>query len=117
MEKDKLNVLVSKIVSIRTHLDLYENDPLLMESFEEYYLQLKNEYGAFLQSLLFDVYDEYCEDNEVAEIEHYFNLEGVEVEAEDVPGVYANLRIKANPLRLELKARHDEFKEIVWAAA
>lgn len=114
---EKLNKLINKIYTIKTHLEMYENDPLLVESYHECYYQLKQKHGHYLNELLFDIYDEYCPDNEVQEICDYLSLKGVSVEADDFPGIHAQLYLKPEPLRITIKDTKFDFEEVLWMAS
>ena len=113
----ELNKLVEKITTIQDHLSRYERDPLLTDSLHHYLEVIHFTYGAYLDDLLFEVYDEYCEDNQIQPIERYLTPEGVAVEADDFPGVRYQLKLKAFPLRFELENQVIGNQEIVWKAA
>ena len=90
------------------------------------------EYGSYLEEVLFNVYDEYCSDDQVQSLTSYFadtyqihskgtNLnfdvaddEGVEVHAEDFPGIQARLVLVPNPVRLILQGTREPFREVLW---
>lgn len=113
MEDSKLSRLLSKIRTIKTHLDLIGTDPLLQESYDDEIYQLKRRYGGYLSDLIFEVYDDVCSDCEIQDLEAYLSKEGVLVEADDFPGVQARLKMKINPLRFELVSPDEKIQEIV----
>lgn len=116
-EKQELDRLVAKFTAIKRHLESNEKDPLLEETYEEYLSLIQEKYGRYLDDVLFDIHDEYCEDFEVKDIEAYVSLEGVEVYAEDFPGVKAKLFLKANPLRCVMASLDRPYEEEIWRAA
>lgn len=117
MDLYELNRLIEKIATIQGHLSKNENDPLLLENLQNHIALVNARYGIYLNDLLFEVYDEYCEDNEVQSIDRYLSPEGVPVEADDFPGVQYRLKLKAFPLRFELENKEMGNYEVVWRAA
>ncbi|MEQ8582316.1 MAG: hypothetical protein RIC30_01740 [Marinoscillum sp.] len=89
-------------------------------------------FGAYIEEALFNVHDEYCPDNEVLKplsylASHYepkqgtevYDVdpeEGIEVEADDFPGIKAKLVLVPGPTRLVLQGLNADFKETVWVA-
>lgn len=114
---ESMNKLINKVYTIKAHLEMHEKDPLLVESYHEYYYQLKQKHGHYLKELLFDIYDEYCSDNEVQEICDYLSPKGVAVEADDFPGIHAKLSLKPEPLRITIKDVKYGFEEVLWRAS
>ncbi len=117
MEVNAINQLINKIYTIKSHLEMHENDPLLVESYHDYYQQLKQQHGHYLNELLFDIYDEYCADDEVRELSEYLSPGGVEIEADDFPGIHAKLFMKPEPLRITIKDVKFNFEEVLWMAS
>ena len=112
-----LNRLVEKVSSIKNHLNTNDSDPLLQESLQYYMSQINSQFGIYLNDLLFEVYDEYCSDNEIQSLEHYLDSSGVDVDVDDLPGVKYQLKLKAFPLRFEMENQHLGNQEVVWKAA
>lgn len=106
-----------KIRTIEAHLSMFESDPLLAEDYEETMIQLQIQCGNELNEILFEIYDEHCEDDRVRPLRDYVNSEGIMVEAEDFPGVNACLKLKTMPLRFELEHPEDGYTEVVWSIA
>lgn len=89
-------------------------------------------YGAYIEEALFNVHDEFCPDNEVLKPASYmasnyfqgdgpnqFDVaqnEGINVEADDFPGIRAKLVLVPGPTRLVLQGQTIPFKETVWQA-
>ena len=117
MRINELNRLINQIFTIKTHIDLYEGDPELLESYEGHLRQLKLRHGQYLDELLFEIYDEHCEDSEIMDFAKYLSQDGVNVEAEDFPGVKASLTLRPNPLRFILSDTEQQHQEIIWKAA
>lgn len=106
-----------RIKTIETHLSRFDSDPLLIEDFEDNLLQLQIEYGQEMNEILFEIYDEHCEDDKIFPLIDYAKEGGVNVEAEDFPGVNAILKLKPKPLRFELEHPKGEYREVVWSLA
>ena len=106
-----------KVRAIERHLSMFEGDPLLTEDYEETLLQLQMQYGHEMSEILFEIYDEHCEDDRVHPFMDYAKSEGIMVEAEDFPGVQACLKLKTTPLRFELEHPEKTYKEVVWSLA
>ena len=114
MKQKKLDRLVNKVFTIQHHLETHEKDPLLVESYMEYYSTLKEQYGYFLTEKIFDVYDEHCSDDEVQELKYYLSGDGVSVEADDFPGIKAKLFLKSSPLRIVMSTPDFQNEQILW---
>lgn len=106
-----------KLKTIEKHLNSYEHDPLLVEDYHESITQLQMQYGHEMNEILFSIYDEYCEDDPIRPFTDYIHREGVEVEADDFPGVKAHLILNTHPLRFELQHPKGEYKQVVWSLA
>lgn len=106
-----------KIRTIETHLTLFESDPLLTEDYEETMYQLQVQYGHEMGEILFEIYDEHCEDDRIHPFVDYIKGSGIMVEADDFPGVRACLKLKTMPLRFELEHPNKEYSETVWSMA
>lgn len=113
---NNMSKLINKIYTIKSHLEMHESDPLLIESYNDYYHQLKQQHGHYLNELLFGIYDEHCSDDEVREISDYLSPVGVAVEAYDLPGIHARLHLKPEPLRITLTDVKFNQVEILWKA-
>ena len=114
---NKLNSLVKKISIVRNHLDTSEPDSLLQEAYQDFVEEVKSDYDCFINDVLHDVYDEYCEDFEIEEVEQYLSSDGVDIECEDFPGVKAKMFLKPSPLRLVITDTFKENEELIWKAA
>lgn len=109
------------------HVALQSEIERLLEDFQ-------SDYGWYIEEALFNVHDEYCPDNEVLKpisylASHYEsgrgnggsvydvgNQEGIDVEADDFPGIKARLVLVPGPTRLVLQGQVEPFKETVWVA-
>ncbi|MGB3467604.1 MAG: hypothetical protein WBA74_20120 [Cyclobacteriaceae bacterium] len=114
MEAKPIDKLVNRVYVIQHHLETHENDPLLVESYQEYYDKLKERYGYYLSEKLFEIYDEHCSDNEIQDIKSYLSREGVNVEADDFPGIKAKLFLKTEPLRIVMSNPDFKNERILW---
>ncbi len=117
MNTQELNKLILKALQLRSQIEMYQNDPSLLESYEQSFNQLKLKYGQYLEEILFEIYDEHCADSPVENLEKYLSTNGVEVEADDFPGVKAQLQLKTEPLRFVLHNPQTTYEETVWKAA
>ncbi len=106
-----------KIKIIEAHLSTFESDPLLTEDFQETLMHLQMEYGYQMNEILFEIYDEHCEDDRIHPFVDYVKGGGVMVEADDFPGVNACLKLKAKPLRFELEDPQNTYTQVVWSRA
>lgn len=106
-----------KIKTIESHLSFYESDPLLVEDFQETIMLLQIQFGHEMNEILFEIYDEHCEDDRIYPFVDYARREGIMVESEDFPGVNACLKLKTMPLRFELEHPDKAYSEIVWSMA
>lgn len=113
----ELNELVDKISTIQNQLTATESDSPEREKLHQYLEKIQYAYGRYLDDMLFEVYDEFCEDNQMQAIEKYLTPEGVPVDADDFPGVRYFLKLKANPLRFELVNKEIGNQKVIWRAA
>jgi len=117
MNTQELDKLILKAVQLRSQIEMYQSDPILVKSYEKSFSQLKMKYGQYLEEILFEIYDEHCADSQVENLESYLSVQGVEVEADDFPGVKAKLQIRTAPLRFVLLNPQATYEEVVWKAA
>lgn len=126
MHIKNLNSVIVRLLGMKKTLqgrmsDMEREDLLTeLQSWEQILIM---EYGEWLEEILSQVYDEYCPDDEVVSPISYLygsNLlsgdspVGVEVHADDFPGVQARLVLLPDPVRLELYNEH--FREVIWQA-
>lgn len=115
MNYDRLNTLIEKITLISQHSQRVEIDPLLQESLTELKQELKVNYGEFLSDKLFEFYEDYFEDNEMENLDHYLAGEvqvfGDELDQEDLL-----LSIKASPVRIEVSDPAHHYHNVLWQA-
>lgn len=117
MNTNTLEKSLQKLLIIKSHISLFESDPLLLEEFHHELQQLKITYGSFLNEILFTIYDEYCEDDPCPDILEFLLAPSNEVHPEDVPGEHAFLVIKTQPLRIEMQSSEQSTIEVMWQAA
>lgn len=113
----KLNSLVRQVSVAQSHLTHHESDPLLEETCRDCFEEIDAEYQYYLNDVLWNIYDEYCEDFQVENIENYLHPSGVNVESEDLPGVKAKLKIKPSPLRIVATNEMITNEEVLWQVA
>lgn len=116
MNTKLLEKTIHKLLVTRKHIEMHESDPLLEEDFKESLSDLKNQYGQYLNDVLFDIYDEYCEDDPCPDIEEFLKTQKVNVHPEDFGGT-ALLELKTAPLRFELSDPKQKITQVVWSAA
>ena len=116
MDLLKLNKLVKKIAFVHNYLKSNGQDPLLEESLYDYISDLRTSYGDYLMSQLFEVYDEYFEDNELDLLENYICGDTM-VYGEEFDQSELNVKIKPFPLRIELSSSSDNYCHTIWQAA
>ncbi len=107
-----LEQTIIKLRTIKNNVDLNANNPSLSEDYEEALKDLGRRYGQTLNDTLFDIYDEYCEDDEIQPIVEYLADEGVEVQAYDLPDASASVSLKTSPLRFEFESRDHSYKQV-----
>ncbi|WP_462251630.1 hypothetical protein [Ekhidna sp.] len=112
----RLNKLISRIELLTNHLNENGLDALLEESLLDYQQELKEEYGSFLQDRLFDIYDEYFEDDEILSLENYIG-KGSEVYGDEFYKEKVFLNIKSSPVRFEIHDYEDAYCNVLWKAA
>lgn len=114
MDYNKLNKLIEKTVIIQQHMKAHGNDPLLLESLNDYLAEIKINYSDFLYDKLFEFYEDYFEDNEMETIENYLSGEvsvfGDELDQNEM--LY--LSIKPSPLRIEVSNPSHQYQNILW---
>lgn len=99
----QLNLLVKKIAQLKEQLHSQPGTPLAIETLSMYIFHLNQKYGIFLNELLFELYDEYCEDGQMEALDSYLNPEGVPIEIVNEPGETFYLKLKPFPLRFVLE--------------
>lgn len=103
MDNHQLNLLVKKIIQMKEQLRKAENTPLIVETLSMYIYHLNEKYGIYLNEMLFEIYDEYCEDGNMENLESYLNPEGVPIEIINKPGKIFALKLKPFPLRFVIE--------------
>lgn len=138
MNIENLNQALAEIAKKKFELSKIEGQPLEFEKLKHEIDQLEEslfvDYKSFIEEILFNVYDEYCPDNEVLSplayiassylIRHengraYFDVdanEGVLVDADDFPGIKVRLVLVPDPVRLILQGERGQFREVVWSS-
>lgn len=101
----------------KRHIELVESDPLLLEDYEGQLKELKIQYGQYLNDVLFDIYDEYCEDDSCPELTEFLKNPNVVVHPEDFPNATAILSLKVHPLRFLLSDVDHTHEEVIWKNA
>lgn len=96
---------------------------VLEDEIESLQSDLKVSYGSYLEEVLFNIYDEYCPDNDVQPIGSYITHEGllehghgVAVEADDFPGTKVRLALIPDPVRFVVVGGKEVFREVIWSA-
>ncbi len=108
---------IARLFFTAKHIQLHDIDPLLNEDFEHQLQELKQNYGQYLNDILFDIYDDYCEDDECPDIIEFLTSNVVTVHPDDVLSGEAFLQMKTDPLRIELYDSTNQFKEVLWKVA
>lgn len=115
-------LIAEKKDEIRNYTEADLGFEILSEEIEQLNDALQQSYGSYLEDALFNIYDEYCPDNDVQPIDQYIVPEnsakeqyGVAVEVDDFPGAQALLILAPNPTRFILKGNKEQFEEVVWA--
>lgn len=116
MNLNRLNKLIKRIEFVSDYIDKNGTDPLLLESLNEYQEVLKQEYGSFLQERLFEVYDEYFEDDEMSQLNDYIG-NGVLVFGDELMDGEVYLKMKSSPLRIQVNDIEDAYCKVLWKAA
>lgn len=116
MNLKRLNKLIKRIAFVSQYLKNNGNDPLLMESLIDDRQELRVSFGDYLKSRLFDVYDEYFEDDEILNVEDYIES-GVEVYGDEFHKEKMRIRMKSSPLRIEVKDMEGTYCSVLWQAA
>lgn len=80
-----------------------EDNRLFMETLKMHLSHLNAKYGIFLTEMLFEIYDEYCEDGNMEELENYLGPKGVPIEIPNHPGETYTLKLKPYPLQFVLE--------------
>ncbi len=115
MDLQKLNKLINRITFLHNYLKSNGNDALLEERLYDYMSDLRTTFGEYLLSQLFEVYDEYFEDNELESLENYIYGDTM-VHGEEFDQSGLRVKIKSSPLRIELSSRTDDYRNTIWQA-
>lgn len=113
----RLEKKINKLLITAQHIRMHESDPLLLEDFEDELYDLKFKYGQFLNDVLFEVYDEYCEDDSCPDIIEFLKSNKVLVHPDELFIGEAFLQIKTQPLRIELHSSDKAYQEVLWKVA
>ncbi len=137
MNIDNLNDAFVEIAEKKIDLLRFDpNDPqydILLKEIHDLEESFLDKYGSFIEEALFNVHDEYCPDNDVLLPVAYMasqylkkkngstaydveNDQGIQVDADDFPGIKARLVLIPGPTRLILQGEKAEFRETVWVA-
>ena len=108
---------LAKLMLTRRHIETVGTDPLLIEDYEGQLYDLKVQYGPYLNDLLFDIYDDYCEDDPCPELMEFLKNPHVIVHPEDFPNETAILSLLVNPLRFQLSDLNHTYEEVIWKNA
>ncbi len=108
---------ITRLLITAKHIQMHGVDPLLTEDFEDQLYELKIKYGQYLNDILFDIYDEYCEDDDCPDIIEFLTSDKVAVHPDELFLSDAFLEMKTNPLRIELSGNNDQFHEVLWKVA
>ncbi|WP_421895114.1 hypothetical protein [Marinoscillum sp.] len=117
MDFSALEQAIQKLLQAKRHLDGHPTDQSLIDDFEEKLFQFKMNYGQYLNDILFDIYDEYCEDDPCPDVMDFFRAREVPVHPDDVLNGHALLEIKTQPLRFEMSDPEHRLSEVIWKAA
>jgi len=117
MKTTQLEKSIQKVLELRNLIEMQESDPMLQQNFENELQKLKMDYSQYLNDVLFDIYDEYCEDDPCPCIEEFLKSKMVYIHPEDFPTQNALLEIKTSTLRFEITDPNRKIKEVVWEAA
>ena len=117
MNPTELEKSIAKLLLTKRHIELVETDPLLIEEFEGQLQNLRIQHGQYLNDLLFDIYDEYCEDDPCPDFAEFLKNPNVVVHPEDFPQETALLSLQVHPLRFELSDLEHTHEEVVWLNA
>lgn len=104
MEDQQLNVLIKKIIRMKDQSSESEkNDPIYLQTLTMHLSLLNARYGIFLNEMLFELYDEYCAEGEIEQLENYLSPKGVAFALPDQPGTTYALKLKAFPVRFVIE--------------
>lgn len=119
MDSKALDKALQAIVNQKTELGKLDyNNPKyddLEEKLHDLEDDFQDEYGAYLESVIQKVHDQYCPDSDVLLPIAYLG-EGAPVEVEKLPGKDTRLILAVNPTRLILKVGKDK-QETVWTVS
>jgi hypothetical protein len=115
MDLKQLNTALQRIVEVRAELKKIDYNNPTYDDLEEKLHDLEDDfqekYGEYLESVLQQVHDTHCPDNDVLLPIAYLG-EGIPVDVEKLPGKEVRLALSASPLRILLKLK-DKF-QVVW---
>ena len=112
MDLYHLNQLLKKIAVLNTTPASHKKEARM----QQYIGVLKRSYGDFLVSQLFEIYDEYFEDNEMDRLEKYIAGEVV-VYGDEFEQEQLLVSIKPFPVRIELSNPACNYCNVIWEAA
>lgn len=113
----ELEKSLAKLMLTKHHIESVGTDPLLIEDYEGQLQDLKLQYGRYLDDLLFDIYDDYCEDDPCPELTEFLKNPSVVVHPEDFPNETAILSMLIHPLRFQLSDPDHTYEEVIWKIA
>jgi len=118
MDIKALNEALLKIVKKREELsNVNYNDPTydnLEEQLHDLEDDFQDEYGAYLETALQQVHDEFCPDNDVLMPIGYLG-QGIPVEVDKLPGKDTRLILAPDPIRIILSV-NKEKQQVVWSS-
>ena len=77
-------------------------------------LGLRAPYIAYIKERLSNVYNNYFPYEEVTNLERYFNGSGVVAEKDEEGNPRVSIRIRTNPLRIEIEDLTTNIKRVAW---
>lgn len=113
MDYKELNKLIERALTIKGYMDNVGSDPSLGRKLIGLTENIYHNYGNFLETKLFDVYDEYFEDDKQLPLLEYFWGE-VKAMGDELGENHVLLSLKASPLRIEARTSTYSFHEILW---
>lgn len=114
MNSVQLEESLTRLLLTKRHIEMYEKDPLLVEDFEEGLQELQMQHGQYLNDLLFDIYDEYCEDDPCPDFIDFLKSETVVVHPKGFPNEKAHLSLLTAPFRFKLSDPYHNYEQIIW---
>ncbi len=116
-ELNKISKLIEMIRITNDHAQREQEDTSLWQvAMESYMRDLKSNYEPFLMDQVFDLYDDYFEDDTMGELEDYI-LDGVDVYGDELAQGNLTLKIQLEPLRFEVQDETSAYRKALWKAA